>query len=168
MTNNVAYIISRICTITGHSPVKKALQKTIYLLEEKGVQLGFDYVLHFYGPYCAELDDETKRLSSEGVIHFEYCRYGHKIKIDPEYEASLETDLSEPYPTLIQRVIERYKDKSPSELELLTTAIYAYKHTDGKTRDGVAANVKKIKGKKYGDQEIAWALNEFPYFEITL
>ena len=42
MINNVAYIINEIASITGHSPVKKALQKTVFLLETKGVNLDFD------------------------------------------------------------------------------------------------------------------------------
>ncbi len=168
MINNVAYIINEIASITGHSPVKKALQKTVFLLETKGVNLDFDYILHFYGPYCAELDHETTKLSSDGVVNFEYTKYGHKMSVAPECLPSLETNLSEDSLRLAHEVITRYKDRSASDLELLTTAIYAYKHTDAQTREDVAEKVKIIKGEKYDDQEIQWALGEFPYFGITL
>ncbi len=168
MINNVAYIINEIASITGHSPVKKALQKTVFLLETKGVNLDFDYILHFYGPYCAKLDHETTKLSADGVVNFEYTKYGHKMSVAPEYLSSLETNLSADSLHLARKVITRYKDRSASDLELLTTAIYAYKHTDAQTQEDVAEKVKIIKGKKYNDQEIQWALGEFPYFGIAL
>lgn len=168
MVSNVAYVINEISSITGHPPVKKALQKIVFLLQTKGINLGFDYILHFYGPYCAELDHETTKLSSDGIINFDYSGYGHKMTVAQEYLASVNTDLSKDALQLVKEVIERYKEKTPSDLELLTTAIYAYEHTNAKTQDEVASNVKKIKGEKYNDQEICWALNEFPYFGITL
>ena len=34
-------------------------------------------MLHFYGPYCAELDHETMVLNAKGVIDFQYDQYGH-------------------------------------------------------------------------------------------
>lgn len=168
MINNVAYIINEISTITGHPPVKKALQKTVFLLETKGVNLGFDYILHFYGPYCAELDHETARLSADGVVQFDYEKYGHKMMVNPECISSIETNLSEDSLHLAQEVITRYKERTAADLELLTTAIYAYEYAGAKTQTDVIEKIKIIKGKKYNDQEILWALSEFPYFNITL
>ena len=168
MINNVAYIINEISSITGHPPAKKALQKTVFLLETKGVALGFDYILHFYGPYCAELDHETAKLSADGIVNFDYSKYGHKMTVSSEYLPELETSLSRDSLRLVREVITRYKEESASDLELLTTAIYAYKHTDAKTQEDVTEKVKTIKGEKYSDQEIQWALSEFPYFGIAL
>ena len=164
LKNNVAYIVNQISTITGHPPVKKALQKTVFLIEQKGVELGFDYILHFYGPYCAELDRTTSILSTDGIINFDYSGYGHKMSISDEYRNIESENLTPEQRDIIGEVINRYKDKTPSDLELLTTAIYAYQHTGATTRNIVIENVKKIKGTKYSDSEIAWALNEFPYF----
>jgi len=146
MKNNIAYIINSINSInsiTGNMPVKKALQKTVYLLEHKEIDLGFNYILHFYGTYCAELDQETTKLSSEGILHFDYGRYGHKMSIDDNYDVSPESNLSSQNLNTIQELIERYKNKTPSDLELLTTAIYAYEHIKSKTQDEVIKNVKK-------------------------
>ena len=168
MKNNVAYIVNRISEITGNPPVKKAFQKTVFLIEEKGVDLGFDYILHFYGPYCLELDRETSILNTDGVIYFDYSGYGHKMSISNEYKNVESKSLAPEQIQTIQEVISRYKDKTPSDLELLTTAIYAYDHTGAKTRDAVIENVKKIKGRKYNDNEIAGALGEFSYFGITI
>lgn len=168
MTSDVAYIIDRISSITGHPPVKKTLQKTVFLLETKGVDLGFHYILHFYGPYCAELDHETAKLSADGIINFNYAKYGHKMNVPEENVASLEVSLPKESLQLAEEVITRYKAQTPSDLELLTTAIYAYQHTDAKTREDVIKKVKTIKGEKYNDREIQWALSEFPYFGIII
>lgn len=167
MKNNVAYIIQEMSDIKGHPPVKKALQKTVFLIEKKGVDLGFDYMLHFYGPYCAELDRETAVLSTNGIIDFDYSQYGHKMNVSKECGEVLSENLTEDQTDMIKEVIQRYKDSTASYLELLTTAIYAYDHTGAKTRADVACNVKKIKGEKYNDTEIGWALNEFSYFGLV-
>lgn len=168
MVSNVAYIINEMSSIMGHPPVKKALQKTVFLLETKGVELGFDYILHFYGPYCAELDHETARLSADGIVDFDYSRYGHKMTVSSDCLSELQPNLSVDSVHLVREVIMRYKEKKASDLELLTTAIYAYKHTDAKTQKDVTEKVKTIKGEKYNAQEIQWALSEFSYFGINL
>ena len=35
MKNNIAFIIKQMASITKHAPVKKELQKTVYLIEKK-------------------------------------------------------------------------------------------------------------------------------------
>ncbi len=130
--------------------------------------MGFDYTLHFYGPYCAELDRETSKLSTDGIIEFDYSGYGHKMTLT-HAEEDIESDcLTKDQISMVKEVIQRYCKESASDLELLTTAIYAYEHTGAKTRSNVAENVKKIKGTKYSDKEISWALDEFPYFGISI
>jgi hypothetical protein len=152
--------------ITGHPPVKKALQKTVYLIEKKGVDLGFKYILHFYGPYCSALDHETAILNAEGIISFNYSQFGHKMNITSGYENIKSDGLVKDQIDTIKTVISRYKNATASDLELLTTALYAYEYTGAKTREAVRDNVKIIKGEKYNDAEIAWALNEFSFFNI--
>lgn len=167
MKDNVAYIIQQMIQINGHKPVKKALQKTVFLIEQKGVDLGFEYTLHFYGPYSAKLDQETSALNAEGVISFEYSQFGHKIDIETQ-ETIEDENLTRIQMEIINDVIEHFKSRSASELELLTTAIYAYDRIGAHSRHGVYENVKRIKGEKYTDAEISWAINEFPYFEIAI
>lgn len=168
MNENIAYIIRKFFEITGHPPVKKALQKTVFLIERKGLNLGYNYILHFYGPYCAELDHDTTLLNSEGVIGFDYSQHGHKMILSKEYQHIQSNGLTRKQTEIIKGVIQRYKDFSASDLELLTTAIYAYDYIGAKTNADVSENVKKIKGQKYDDQQISWALSEFPYFGIEM
>ena len=168
MKDNVAYIIEQMSKITMHSPVKKALQKTVFLIERKGVDLGFKYMLHFYGPYCAELDHATAVLNSSGVIAFTYDHYGHKMNVNEEYRNIESKNLKTEDKQIIQDVIMRYKNFTASDLELLTTAIYVYDYIGAKTKEGIKVNVKNIKGDKYSDHEIETAIKEFAYFNISL
>ena len=126
------------------------------------------YMLHFYGPYSAELDHATAVLNGNGVIAFMYGQYGHKMSVTDEYK-NIESDgLVINQQEIIKDVINRYKNYSAFQLELLTTAIYVYDYTGAKTRQAICDNVKKIKGEKYSDYEIDRAIDEFAYFGISI
>ena len=166
MQNNLAYVVKKVNDVTGHPPVKKTLQKLIYLLEQKGVDFNYDYILHFYGPYCSALDFDTFELSSEGVLEFEYTKYGHKIFVNDRYE--IKPDFEDEQFKIIDGLIGKFKKASPSDLELLATTIYTYKHTGAETIEKIVENVKKIKGEKYCEDEIMKAINELSFFQIDI
>ena len=44
------------------------LQKTIMLLQEKGLPTDYDYMLYFYGPYSEALHVEASMLASKNII----------------------------------------------------------------------------------------------------
>jgi len=54
------------------SPGKKALQKLVYLVERKGLDLGYDYSIHYYGPYSSELDYAVHSLEMQGITTTDY------------------------------------------------------------------------------------------------
>ncbi len=47
------------------------LQKTIFLLEHKGLPTHYDYSLHFYGPYSEGLNTELRLAQQLGLIEEE-------------------------------------------------------------------------------------------------
>lgn len=165
ISNNAAYIIKRINDIWGTKPGKKILQKMVFLVEEKGIDLGYDYGLHFYGPYSGILDAITTFLSADGIIEFDYSGCSHLMSIDEKNFAVEPEGLSEQALRKIDEVIAHFKGKSASELELLTTAIYAYNHLENKSKDCVIEGVRKIKGLKYSEELIQDSLKNFRYFE---
>lgn len=55
ISNNAAYIIKRINDVWGEKPGKKTLQKIVFLIEQKGVNLGYAY-------------DHLENRSTESVI----------------------------------------------------------------------------------------------------
>jgi len=162
MQSNVAFIIKNIQSISGDCPGKKTLQKLVFLIEQKGIDLGCEYGLHFYGPYSAVLDAAASSLDEEGIISFDYSGYSHRMSVNPDWD--IKSEVSEDQEKTISDVLTRYKDWNPSKLELLTTAIYAYDNLQEKTRESVIGGVKKIKGSKYSQDEINNVIQEFSYF----
>lgn len=160
--NSVAFVIKSISTILGENPGKKTLQKLVFMIEEKGVDLNFEYGLHFYGPYSSSLDSATTLLSTDGIISFDYSGYAHRMEVNEKWD--IESTLSKEQEDTIKDVITHFKGRSPSQLELLTTTIYAYNNLTDKSKDSVINGVRKIKGSKYSLKEIENALNELSYF----
>lgn len=168
ISNNAAYIIKRINDIWGVKPGKKILQKIVYLIEQKGINLGYDYGLHFYGPYSGDLDADAALLSAEGIIEFDYSGYSHLMSIDEENFSVEPYKLSSEQIAEIDNLIKRFEGETPSELELLTTAIYAYDHLENKAAESIINGVKKIKGSKYSEEHILDSLENFNYFHKVL
>lgn len=164
VSNNVAYIIKRINEEWEKKPGKKILQKMVFLIEEKGIDLGYEYGLHFYGPYSGTLDSDTALLHAEGIIDFHYSGYSHLMGINEDIEVNSD-GLSNEQKEEIDKLLNRFKGQSPSYLELLTTAIYAYNHLEDRSKEIIIGGVKKIKGSKYSREQIEDALEDLVYFE---
>ena len=152
MVNNEAIvsIIGKISNKNG-SPCKKTLQKIVYLIQAKNVDLGCDYGIHFYGPYSSDLDFAVRELCDEGILNIEYTLSEHKISV------SNESFISEFNNPIINQVIDEFAQDSPSELELLATALYVYLKV--RDVDKIHAGVVKIKGDKYSNQRINSAIH---------
>lgn len=82
MVNNEAIvsIVSRLSAIK-RAPCKKTLQKIVFLIEAKNVDLGCDYGIHFYGPYSSDLDFAVRELCDDGVLDIKYTSMEHKISV---------------------------------------------------------------------------------------
>ncbi len=168
ISNNAAYVVKRINDIWNEKPGKKTLQKLVFLIEQKGINLGYDYELHFYGPYSGTLDAITTFLSSDGVINFDYSGYSHLMSVNEENFNVSPEGLSSEQKSTIDDLIKHFCGQSPSELELLTTAIYAYNHLEDKLKENVIGGVQKIKGSKYSKEQILRSLEHFAYFEKSI
>ncbi|MDP3050450.1 MAG: hypothetical protein Q8N20_03775 [Eubacteriales bacterium] len=58
------------------------LQKLFYLLQYgEGVELGYKYSLHYYGPYCRELWSDLNLLDSHGVVKVDASSNGFGYRI---------------------------------------------------------------------------------------
>ena len=144
-----AAVVSNIKKLTekNEPPCKKTLQKIVFLIEEKSLDLGFDYGIHFYGPYSSDLDFSIYELSNEGILNIDYTRTKHIISVMddvvyPEFQNNI-----------IDEVIEEFGKESPSQLELTATALYVYTK-NGKNKKKIMEGVRKIKGSKYTKKNI--------------
>lgn len=149
---NSAAIVSIIKKLTTKksAPCKKTLQKIIFLIEAKHIDLGCDYGIHFYGPYSSDLDFAIRELNDEGILNIEYTAMEHNISVVDD--SAIDDYQNE----IVDKVIEEFGADSPSELELLATALYVYIQIrdQSKVKDGVI----KIKGAKYSSQRIDKAI----------
>lgn len=144
-SNTIVSIIDRI-TQKKAPPCKKALQKIVFLIEAKKIDLGCDYGIHFYGPYSADLDFAVRELSDEGILKIEYTPTKHKISVN---NGSYEKERLSPE---IEKIVDEFSKEPPSELELLATALYVYMQT--KDVNKIKSGVIKIKGTKYSEKKI--------------
>ncbi len=139
----------------GKAPCKKTLQKIVYLLEEAGAGPEFDYTIHFYGPYSADLDYEVQSLASQGILNINYTDYGHLISAGVEGENG--------WDTLSRRgkeIVSNFGTETPSKLELVATTLFVQRAKKSTDAAQILPGVKKIKGAKYSDREIREAIDE--------
>ena len=150
---NKNLIVSIIKDITQKrsAPCKKTLQKIVFLIEEKGVDIGCDYGIHFFGPYSADLDYAVREMCDDGILKIEYTSMEHIISVVNE-----STDINSIDPS-IDEVISEFAYDSASELELIATALYVYSKVNDikKVKQGVI----KIKGAKYSETRIDSAID---------
>lgn len=145
----IVNIVGRI-TNSGSAPCKKTLQKIVFLIEAKHIELGCDYGIHFYGPYSADLDFAVRELCDEDILKIEYTQMEHLISVvDTDYAGGFNDDK-------INSVVDEFSKDSPSELELLATALYVY--LKAKDVSAVKQGVIKIKGEKYSETRIDEAI----------
>ena len=146
-------IVSIVEEITKKSsaPCKKTLQKIVFLIEAKGVDIGCDYGIHFFGPYSADLDYAVRELCDDGVLKIEYTSMEHRISVVHESKDNHFLDSA------IDEVISEFAHDSASELELIATALYVYSQVNNTEK--LNLGVIKIKGAKYSETRIDSAIN---------
>lgn len=150
MLEKYAFLIGDICK--DHQTGKKKLQKLMYLIERKGVQLDLRYSIHFFGPYSSKLDHIIHILENEDWLDIDTSGQTHRIIMKKEENGQLPKEDN----ILVDMVRAAFYDKSPMELEALTTIDYVATtllHGTA-TRDDVINQVKMIKGKKFSSQEL--------------
>ena len=66
----------------GRMVGKTRLQKTVYLLKECGIDLGFDFDYHHYGPYSEELSIASSDAVALGILNLEWHNaYGNEYAV---------------------------------------------------------------------------------------
>ena len=113
-------------------------------------KIGCDYGIHFYGPYSADLDFAVRELNDEGILKIDYTPMEHLISVVGD---SFENGNINP---TVNEVIDEFSKETPSELELIATALYVYLQVKDVSR--IKTEVIKIKGSKYSGSRIDSAI----------
>jgi len=152
--DGVVGVIKTIQQSAKEAPCKKTVQKITYLLQEANNQRVFDYSIHFYGPYSAELDSEIQQLCNYGDLDIDITAHGHKISVNNLQKASGVVNRDD------KKIIEAFSSKKPSELELLATTLYIQRAMPNANDKTIIEGVTKIKGPKYSLAQINEAIQE--------
>lgn len=150
--NKLTYVLNVLCKESA--PGKKTVQKLIYLAERKGLDLGCDFSIHFYGPYSSDLDGYLHAMEANNIISIDTSGMTHRIKVQKRIRSN---PLTKRESEILSQIIDVFSKKSPLELEVLTTTDYVINNmVEGydKTGDEVVAVVKRIKGVKFSEQQI--------------
>ena len=151
--SSILNLIKSIQEITNVAPCKKTVQKMIYLIQEANEDYGFDYSIHYYGPYSAELDSEIRYLCTCGELNMDISSHGHMLSVSTSF-------TNQPLNQVTQNTITSFAMKSPSELELLATTLYVQREIHKTDIDNIVNSVTKIKGTKYSEAQIKEAIFE--------
>ena len=156
MNKDLLAIIHKIYNETGRCPGKKQLQKMVYLIQAKGIDLGYEYDIHFYGPYSDDLSHDLLSLCVNGFVDFRMKGQTHEIV---PLEESVEMSISSEEETLVDSLIREYKNESPSGLELITTTHFVAVNI-GSSDNDIVSGVKRIKGEKYPNERIKAVIDD--------
>ncbi|HEY8462948.1 MAG TPA: Panacea domain-containing protein [Bacillota bacterium] len=168
-------IIEKINRFQKPGPGKKTLQKLVYLIQRKGVGLGFNFSIHYYGPYSSELDYALHSLEMQGVLEIIPDGKTHRISLTENVNL-IDEDESEAFDAdqlrKIDEIISKFANKSAYDLEALSTTDYVAQQlqTNGNSGDqeSIVKGVRKIKGDKFSPEKIEEtiaALKEEGYLE---
>ena len=115
-----AIIIRQICE--NIEPGKKMLQKLMYLISRRGVQLDLNYSIHFFGPYSSKLENTMHMLESYEKLCINTSKATHIIHLG---DIPIEGELNKDDQDKVDFVLEKFSDKSAYDLEAITTLDYA-------------------------------------------
>lgn len=147
----VLQIINCLTEVAGVAPCKKKLQKIVYLIEQKNIDLGFPYKIYIYGPYSEDLDYTICELKAEHSLEITYGNKGHILECIKQLgQNTISQD--------IVQIIRAFGKKSAKELELISTALYAERYIENKNDQGIMQAVHKIKKNKFSSVEVGEAI----------
>ena len=133
---------------------RTSLMKLLYLAQElKNVPLDYHFTLYSYGPFDSDVLADLGRAESLEAVksNVEYFSGGYRYKISPGVQAAElvgDSEFIQVHQPALDWVIENFGQYSPSDLELLSTIVFA--DQQGKepvSRDDLAQTVNSIKPK---------------------
>ena len=123
MAQKDRHVIFR-CIVDSLKDVRKiGMQKLVYFLQWIfHVPLGYNYKMHYYGPYSDELNDDLIAMQMSSNLKIEADPSGYGYHIIPGTEAVTTGDeVLGQYSENIDKCLSEFAELSPNELEILST-----------------------------------------------
>lgn len=116
------------------------IQKCVFFLRHMfDVDVGYDFVIYYYGPFSFDLDKDLVLLRFRGWLTVDR-EPGYGVHYRPGPKAPQPTDeMIEAVSPSIDRVAELFGKKGVKELELMATTYYVRKGLDGRSREEAEA-----------------------------
>jgi len=137
---------------------KTVIQKLIYFIQSRGLDLDYRFTLYTYGPYSPELMEDMDIASENGYINMVYnpAYLGYVISSG---ERDIEDDLlTKEEINVIEEVMNNYAGYSAKELELRATIQFFHDRLEIPEKDMIP-EIKEIKP-KFSEEDIRSAINE--------
>lgn len=152
----VAYLVKKYNEAeNGPALGRTILQKLCYLARAQGVPFTFQFDIHHYGPFCAELFSVAGDLIADRVICGQNSDFSSSRYVPgPACEQLLRRKKTflEKSKTTLDQMVSQFGEMSTQELELITTIHYVYCAAGfrGKSkREFVVNTVRDIKRDKF-------------------
>ena len=128
---------------------KIQLQKLLYFLQNGlGVPLDYRFVMHHYGPYSVQIEDNLSIVRAVGAAQVSVDPEGYGYHITPgETDITAWTELVRPHAESISRVVETLGGHDAARLELLATIHFVRSLRRTTTVEDVLAEVRSLKPK---------------------
>lgn len=151
----------------GQKLGKKALQKTVHLIEElAGGSTGYRFSFYTYGPYSNDLEGDlanTARFGGVTVTYNETDNY-YLISPGPKTEEMIARGAAflERNRAAIERVLGTFGGRTAKGLELVSTIVFLRAHDQPEIFADDAKLIPRVKGlkPKYSEAEIRKAIGE--------
>jgi uncharacterized protein YwgA len=114
----IRYIVDKLKDVR-----KIKMQKLVYFLQcVFDVPLGYDYKMHYYGPYSDELNDDLIAMQMDRNVEIGADPSGYGYHIIPGTEAvAIRDEILGKYSEKISKCLSEFDKFNPSELEILGT-----------------------------------------------
>ncbi len=146
-------------TLDGNIYGRKKFHKLIYLLQQKEIDFGQDFIFHYYGVYSPTLSMDINKGIEWGVINEELEGQTYKVELKEKNETQptfKEKELS---------LIKTISKESPVVLEVLSTIVYLHNNNYSGLR--LRGKMKELKGHLSNYFEKAEELG-IELFDITI
>lgn len=136
------------------------LQKTVYLLDRLGLESGFDYDYHHYGPFSRDIDNAVADAEAFELVEE---KFGRRQVDGARYSIFKLTDEGCELPVMIgqldevklQRLLHTFQDADVTVLELAATANWLVEEEE---QDDWQEALRRRKGRKVSGGRLERAL----------
>lgn len=146
---------------------RTALQKVLYFIHARGVETGYRFDLHHYGPFCGEILRDTEWLLADDVIRdassdtSRYSSYAPGPNIDEMLH--LHREFVEESRRVVQSVLKALWPLEPDRMEMFATLDYitrelAAARAANVSRGEVVQRFRDVKGTKFRKEDVEKAL----------